>query len=505
MTEVRVRFAPSPTGPLHVGGVRTALYNYLFARKNRGTFILRIEDTDQTRYVPGAEEYIFESLKWLGLNFDEGPGKGGEFEPYRQSERKLLYRQYADKMLKDGNAYLAFDSPKELEAKRLEYEQQGKVFKYDCQTRLLMKNSISLTEQETVNLIKEGHPYVIRIKIPDNREIRFNDIIRGEVVFNSHELDDKVLLKADGLPTYHLANVTDDYLMKISHVIRGEEWLPSAPLHVLLYEFLGWQNVRPAFAHLPLIMKPNGKGKLSKRDGDAGGFPVFLLEWTDPFSGEMYSGYRESGYLPDAVINILAFLGWNPGTEKELFSLDELVNEFSLERVGKSGSRFDPEKAKWYNHQFIQNTDNQYFVGLLRELFADKALIYSDKELEKIVSLVKDRLYFINDLSINTQYFFNAPDSYDENFRLKKWKENTDSVLADLAHFLSTIDSFSSEDLHLSIKDFIDEKQWNMGDVMNPLRFCLVGSQSGIHLFELLAVLGKEESIGRIRKVIHKA
>lgn len=499
---VRVRFAPSPTGPLHIGGVRTALYNYLFARHHQGTFILRIEDTDQTRYIPGAEKYIFDCLEWLGISYDEGPGTNGQFAPYRQSERKEIYKDFAQKMLQNGNAYLAFDTPEELEAKRLEFEKEGKVFKYDQNTRNALRNSLSLPADEVKRFIRENVPSVVRIKIPENREIHFYDLIRGEVVFQSCELDDKVLLKTDGLPTYHLANVTDDYLMKITHVIRGEEWLPSTPLHVLIYEFLGYKDAMPQFAHLPLILKPNGKGKLSKRDGDAGGFPVFLLEWTDPVTNEKFNGYRESGYLPEAVINLLSFLGWNPGTEQEIFSLEELIQNFSLERVGRSGSHFDPEKAKWYNHQYIQKTENEILTNILREQLSERKILFNKQKLPGIISLVKDRLYFTNELFDQTIYFFCAPVSYDEDFKRKKWKEKTNMILSQLVDFMDSIELFNSENLNKIIKEFIELNMLNMGDVMNPLRLCLVGKPSGIHLIDLMEVLGKHETINRIKKCL---
>jgi glutamyl-tRNA synthetase len=394
---VRVRFAPSPTGPLHIGGVRTALFNYLFARKHNGDFILRIEDTDQGRYVSDAESYIMESLAWCGLHYSEGPDKGGPFEPYRQSERNV-YRRFADTLLENGNAYYAFDTPEDLNSLRKEYESQGKLFQYDASTRTGLNNSLSHTPEEVQALIDSKIPFVIRFKMPENEEVRVNDLIRGEVVFNTSLLDDKVLFKADGLPTYHLANVVDDYLMKISHVIRGEEWLPSLPLHVLLYKAFGWESEMPEFAHLPLILKPSGQGKLSKRDGDKLGFPVFPLQWTDPETGEISSGYRESGYFPEAVDNLLAFLGWNPGTERELFSLDDLVEAFSLERVGRSGSRFDPEKAKWYNQQYLKNhTDEELALRVMP--FLEKKGIKADLNyLSRVISLVRERMVFPQDL-----------------------------------------------------------------------------------------------------------
>jgi glutamyl-tRNA synthetase len=388
--KVRVRFAPSPTGPLHIGGVRTALFNYLFAKRNEGDFILRIEDTDQLRYVPGAEEYIIESLKWCGFQYHEGPDRGGPFQPYRQSERKAIYRQYADRLLTSGNAYYAFDTPEEIDAMRKKAESEGRTFQYDASTRSSMLNSLTLGSEELARRMETETPFVIRYKMPQNEEVRITDLIRGEVIFNTAQLDDKVLFKADGLPTYHLANVVDDYLMKISHVIRGEEWLPSLPLHVLLYKALGWENVMPLFAHLPLILKPSGQGKLSKRDGDKMGFPVFPLQWTDPDTGEISAGYRESGYFPEAMINILAFLGWNPGTEQELFTLDELVEAFSLERVGRSGARFDPEKARWYNQQYLKTTPDGQLASQFMQVLEKKGIRSSLPYVIKVVSLVKE-------------------------------------------------------------------------------------------------------------------
>jgi glutamyl-tRNA synthetase len=500
--EVRLRFAPSPTGPLHIGGVRTALYNYLFAKKNKGKFILRIEDTDQTRFVEGAEEYIKESMNWLGLAFDEGPGIGGEFQPYKQSERKEIYKQYADYLLENEKAYLAFDTAEELDQKRAEFESEKKTFKYDSNTRKEMNNSLTLTRAEVDEKIQAGEAYVIRILIPENEEIVFNDIIRGEVRFHSRELDDKVIFKSDGLPTYHLANVVDDHLMKISHVIRGEEWLPSAPLHVLLYRYLGWEENRPQFAHMPLILKPAGKGKLSKRDGDKGGFPVFPLEWKDPQTHEISSGYRESGYFPEAVCNILAFLGWNPGTEQEIFSMDELIQSFSLERVGKSGAKFDPEKAKWFNHQYMQMRDPDELSLEYNDVLIEKGIEANIEFVTRVVELVRERASFIEDLWEQSWFFFRPPDSYDEKVVKKRWKENSPQILKDVVSELQSIDVFTSGNIEEKIKTYLEKNELGFGQVMNVLRLCLVGSGMGPHLFDIAELIGKEESLKRIQQAL---
>ncbi|MCD4731614.1 MAG: glutamate--tRNA ligase, partial [Bacteroidales bacterium] len=424
--EVRVRFAPSPTGPLHIGGVRTALYNYLFAKKHGGKMVLRIEDTDQNRFVEGAEDYILESLNWCGIKFDEGIHKGGPYGPYKQSERKDKYKVYAEKLVKSGNAYFAFDTPEYLESLRKRLEQEKALnTSYSSFCRMDMANSLTLTNQEVQSKIDSGVPYVIRFKMPENEEVRFTDIIRGEVVVNTSTLDDKVLFKSDGMPTYHLANIVDDYLMKISHVIRGEEWLPSLPLHVLLYTALGWKDSMPEFAHMPLTLKPDGKGKLSKRDGDRLGFPVFPLEWKNPQTGEISSGYRESGYFPEAFINILAFLGWNPGTEQEIFSMAELIQTFSLERVGKAGSRFDPEKARWYNHQYLINRSNDELAQLYQPILKEKGFSANDDFVAKLVELIKERANFVKDFWEQSFYFFEAPVEYDAKMIKKGWKVNT--------------------------------------------------------------------------------
>jgi glutamyl-tRNA synthetase len=497
---VRVRFAPSPTGPLHIGGLRTALFNYLFARKFKGTFILRIEDTDPTRYVPGAEDYIIESLKWCNLQYDEGPLKGGPFAPYRQSERKALYRQYADQLLESGNAYIAFDTPDEIELLRKEAETQGKTFQYDMSVRTKLKNSLALGEAETKRLISSGTPYVIRFKIPENKEVQATDLIRGEVSFQTSALDDKVLFKPDGLPTYHLANVVDDYLMKITHVIRGEEWLPSLPLHILLYKAFGWEKAMPQFAHLPLILKPSGQGKLSKRDGDKLGFPVFPLQWTYPETGDISSGYRESGYFPEALANIIAFLGWNPGSEQEIFSLDEMAKAFSLERVGKAGARFDPEKAKWFNQQYFKRKSNNELAELFIPFLKNKGLKAELPRIEKIIEMVRERAVFVNDLWKESSFFFESPGSYDPATVKKAWSEDTTRLMRDIKQLLSDLTPFVQEEIERTIKDYAEKHQTGLGIILNPLRLLLVGGSFGPHLTDIIVLLGKQETINRIDK-----
>ena len=498
--KVRVRFAPSPTGPLHIGGVRTALFNYLFAVKHKGDFILRIEDTDRARFVPGAEEYIMESLKWCGLNYNEGPDKGGPHTPYRQSERKDLYRQYTEKLVINGNAYYAFDEPETLDSLRKQYESEGKIFQYDGSTRHSLRNSLTLSPEETTRLIETGTPHVIRFKMPENEEVRITDLIRGEVTFHTGLLDDKVLFKTDGLPTYHLANVTDDYLMEITHVIRGEEWLPSLPLHVLLYRALGWEDVMPQFAHLPLILKPSGQGKLSKRDGDKLGFPVFPLQWIDPESGEVSSGYRESGYFPEAMINILAFLGWNPGTEQELFSLCELAHAFSLDRVGKSGARFDPEKAKWYNHQYLKVKSDDDLAALFIPVLQQKGISVRPDYVKKVAGMVKERLVFPQECWDQAFYFFEGPSSFDQQMVRKVWKEDTPQIISSVKELLQETTDFSAVGLENLIKQYIEQHNLGFGKVAAPLRLLIVGSGMGPHLFDILEMLGKEETIRRIAK-----
>ncbi len=501
--EIRVRFAPSPTGPLHMGGVRTALYNYLFARKNNGKMILRIEDTDQTRYVPGAEEYIIESLNWCGLVFDEGVHAGGSYAPYRQSERSDIYRQYAMQLVEKGHAYYAFDTPEELDARRREAEAaKAPLFQYDQKNRQQLKNSLSLPESEVKKLLAVQTPHVIRVKIPENESIIFQDLIRDKVAFDSSLLDDKVLFKADGMPTYHLANVVDDYLMKISHVIRGEEWLPSAPLHVLLYRFFGWEDVMPQFAHLPLLLKPDGKGKLSKRDGDRLGFPVFPLQWKDPESGEISSGYRESGYLPEAFVNIISMLGWNPGTEQEIFSMQELIDAFSLERVSKSGAKFDADKAKWYNHQFIQITSDEELLKHLQPFIRNSGHDIANEKILTLLPFVKERANLIPDLWDQMQFFFVRPGSYDEQLIKKRWKPDTSPTLLEIADLIENSGNESADELSSLVKEFIAAKQLNMGGVMLPLRIALVGSASGPDLFLIMEKLGQSEVVERIRLLV---
>lgn len=495
---VRVRFAPSPTGPLHIGGLRTALFNYLYARHHKGTFVLRIEDTDQSRYVPGAEKHIIDSLRWCHLTFDEGPDKGGPHQPYRQSERKELYRQYADRLLQSGNAYLAFDTPEEIEQLRKQAEIEGSTFQYDMTVRTRLKNSLTLDETEVKQRVSSGVPYVIRFKIPENEEIQVDDMIRGMVSFHTSILDDKVLFKSDGLPTYHLANVTDDYLMKITHVIRGEEWLPSLPLHVLLYKALGWEKQMPRFAHLPLILKPSGQGKLSKRDGDKMGFPVFPLQWKDPETGEMSSGYRESGYFPEAVVNMLALLGWNPGTDREIFSLDELAEAFSLDRAGRAGARFDPEKARWYNQQYLRQKSQKELTSLFVPIMEKQGIKADYSTIEKIVELVKERAVFIHDLWKEASFFFIPPENYDPVTVKKVWKEDSAGLMQDVKKVLSRIDLFNVTEIENAIKDYALKYQIGMGKIMNPLRLLLVGGSFGPHLIDIIALLGKEETLRRI-------
>ncbi|NPA37707.1 MAG: glutamate--tRNA ligase [Chlorobi bacterium] len=499
-SKVRVRFAPSPTGPLHMGGVRTALFNYLFAKKNNGTFILRIEDTDQTRYVPGAEKYIIEALEWCGLNPDEKPGYSCGFGPYRQSERKDIYKTFAQKLISTGHAYYAFDTPEELDSKRKELEKDKKVFTYNAHTRSQMRNSLSLSEDEVTELLKGD--YVIRFKMPDNETVEEEDIIRGKVSFNTRELDDKILFKSDGMPTYHLANVVDDHFMKISHVIRGEEWLPSLPLHILLYKSFGWNT--PKFAHLPLILKPTGKGKLSKRDGDKAGFPVFPLQWKDPESGDISSGYREEGYFPEAFVNMLAMLGWNPGTEQEIFSMDELIELFSLERVNKSGARFDPEKTKWFNQQhLLRKTDRQLSVLFSKEL--DKRGIKADENFtEKVVSLVKERVSFVHEIWDQASFFFIAPVEYDPKVVKKRWKGDVPAFMKELAEKLNEVNEWKADKIKSYIAALIEEKGLGFGLVMNALRLALVGGGFGPDLMTIAEMIGKEETIQRIKNAVEK-
>ncbi len=500
--KVRVRFAPSPTGALHIGGVRTALYNYLFARQHGGDLIFRIEDTDSNRFVPGAEEYIIESFKWLGIKFDEGVSFGGNYGPYRQSERRDIYKKYVQVLLDNGKAYIAFDTPEELDAKRKEIPN----FQYDATTRLSMRNSLSMSKEEVDALIAEGKQYVVRFKIEPNEDVHVNDIIRGDVVINSSILDDKVLYKsADELPTYHLANIVDDHLMEVTHVIRGEEWLPSAPLHVLLYRAFGWADTMPEFAHLPLLLKPDGNGKLSKRDGDRLGFPVFPLEWHDPKSGEISSGYRESGYLPEAVINFLALLGWNPGNDQEIMSLDELVKLFDLHRCSKAGAKFDYEKARWFNHEYILKKDDAEIAELFKPVLSAHGVdvsAYSDAYLTSVVSLVKSRVNFVKELWDQARFFFVAPDSYAEKDIKKRWKEDTPRIMNELIEVLRGIEDFSSKPSEDIVIGWITEKEYHMGNVMNAFRLAVVGECKGPHMFDITELLGKEETIRRIEKAV---
>ncbi len=496
MGAVRVRYAPSPTGPQHVGGIRTALYNYLFARKHNGKMILRIEDTDQTRYVPKSEEYLLEAVEWCGFQFDEGPGIGGEYGPYKQSERKDMYRQYADQLIEAGHAYYAFDSAEELDEMRQKAKQAGMPnWQYNTVTRTSMKNSLSLPEDEVKKRLDAGDPYVIRMMLPRDEEIRINDIIRGWVVVNSSQLDDKVIFKADGMPTYHLANVVDDHLMKITHVIRGEEWLPSAPIHVLLYKYLGWEDSMPQFAHLPLLLKPDGNGKLSKRDGDRLGFPVFPLDWQDPGSGEMSSGYREAGYYPEAFLNILAFLGWNPGTNQEVFSMEELIDAFTLERVGKSGAKFDPDKAKWYNQQYLRAKTGE---ALASEIRSEVDAAIADDVLARICDMMKERATFVEDIVSEGGFFFSAPSAYDEKTMRKKWKPESPDLLHELINKFQSIDDFSAANVEFSFQSMLQDKELGMGQLLPILRLVVTGKGAGPSMFEICEILGKEEVLSRM-------
>ncbi len=494
LNPIRVRFAPSPTGPLHIGGVRTALFNYLFAKKNNGTFYIRIEDTDQTRFVPGAEAYIFEALHWLGIEPDETVGKNEKFGPYRQSDRKHLYKEYALQLVHNGFAYYAFDTPDELDVLRKEAEAAGNTFIYNHTVREELKTSLNMTHQELEARLFNEDPYVIRFKTPIDETLIVNDMIRGEVRFNTTLLDDKVLFKADGMPTYHLANIVDDHLQGTTHVIRGEEWLPSLPLHVMMYRAFGWET--PEFAHLPLILKPVGNGKLSKRDGDKLGFPVFPLEWKNA-EGEISSGYREKGFFPEAVVNFLALLGWNDGTDKEIYSLDELVQSFDLSRVNKSGAKFDPEKNKWFNHQYlIQKPDAELAKAFYTEL-AKKDIKTTPAYLEKVVGLVKERANFITDLYDLSDFFFSAPATYDEK-ALKNWNTDTLTYLSELMDILNKTTSFKAQDLEVVVKEWIAQKEMGIGKVMQPLRISLVGAMKGPDVFAIAELLGKEEVLNRI-------
>jgi len=502
MDKVRVRFAPSPTGFLHMGGVRTALFNYLFAKRHGGDFLLRIEDTDQTRYVPGAEEYIVESLKWCGITPDEGFSVGGDLGPYRQSERVDIYREYAMKLVESGHAYYAYDTPEEMDAIRSEYEAEKKTFIYNNKSRKNLKNSLSLTAQESEALMASGAPFVVRFKMPEDELVVIDDAIRGKVSFNTNDLDDKVLFKSDGLPTYHLANVVDDYLMKISHVIRGEEWLPSLPLHALLYKALGLEASTPTFAHLPLILKPVGKGKLSKRDGDKLGFPVFPLEWKDAKTGDVSTGYREQGYLPEAFVNMLAFLGWNPGTEQEIFSLEELSKVFSLEKVNRAGAKFDPEKTKWFNHQYISKTANEDLAALYLPILENKGIKAEANYVADVVGLVKERVNFVQEFWDQSAFFFEAPAEYDAKVVKKRWKNQIPGLMTDLTELLKSLDDFSSAYTEEVVKAWIAENELGMGAIMNAFRLAIVGAGKGPHLFDIIAMIGKEETIARLERAL---
>ena len=497
--KVRVRFAPSPTGALHIGGVRTALFNYLFAKQQGGDLIFRIEDTDSNRFVLGAEEYIIESFKWLGIKFDEGVTFGGDKGPYRQSERRDIYKKYVRQLVDAGKAYIAFDTPDELEAKRNEIQN----FQYDARTRNLMRNSLTLSAEEVNELIADGKQYVVRFKIEPGEEVLVDDLIRGEVRIKSDILDDKVLYKsADELPTYHLANIVDDHLMEVTHVIRGEEWLPSAPLHVLLYRAFGWQDTMPRFAHLPLLLKPEGKGKLSKRDGDRLGFPVFPLEWHDPKSGEVSTGFRESGYFPEALVNFLALLGWNPGTEQELFTMDELVKAFDISRCSKAGAKFDYKKGIWFNHEYILKKSSEEIAKLFAPIVANNGSDASFEQIEKVVDMMKDRVNFVSELWPLCSFFFFAPKEYDEKTVKKRWKENSAQVMSELASVLEGVDDFSIENQETIVKAWIEKEGYKLGDVMNAFRLCLVGEGKGPGMFDISAFLGKQETLKRVRKAI---
>ncbi|MCI6103338.1 MAG: glutamate--tRNA ligase [Prevotella sp.] len=496
---VRVRFAPSPTGALHIGGVRTALYNYLFAKQHGGQLVFRIEDTDSSRFVPGAEEYILESFRWLGIKFDEGVSFGGGHGPYRQSERRDIYKKYVERLLESGKAYYAFDSAEELEKKR----QETKNFQYDAHTRLEMQNSLTLSPEEVSERVGRGDQYVVRFKVEPGEEVHVNDLIRGDVCIKSDILDDKVLYKsADELPTYHLANIVDDHLMEITHVIRGEEWLPSAPLHVLLYRALGWEDTMPRFAHLPLLLKPQGNGKLSKRDGDKFGFPVFPLEWHDPKTGEVSRGFREDGYFPEAVINFLALLGWNPGTEQEIFSMDELIEQFDLNKCSKSGAKFDYKKMIWFNHEYMLRKSDREIAEDFAPIVAGNGVDVPFERVEKVVGMMKDRVDFVKELWPLCSFFFLAPTEYDEKTVHKRWKEYSAQQMRELGEVLEGIDDFSVEGQEKVVMKWVEQKGYKLGDVMNAFRLALVGIGKGPGMFDISAFLGKEETLARLRKTI---
>jgi glutamyl-tRNA synthetase len=503
-SNVRVRFAPSPTGPLHIGGVRTALYNYLFAKKHNGTFILRIEDTDQTRYVPNAEQYIIDALKWCNIPFDEGPNTNEKFGPYRQSERKEIYKKYADILLEKGHAYYAFDTPEELTAQRDFNASKGKMFIYNWQNREDGKlvNSLVLSEEEVQKKINAGDKYVIRFKNPQSEILYMEDEIRGRITIKTNTLDDKVLFKSDGMPTYHLANIVDDHLMEITHVIRGEEWLPSMPLHVLLYKAFDWEI--PKFAHLPLILKPVGRGKLSKRDGDKLGFPVFPLAYTNEETGEVSRGFKEDGYFADAFINMLAFLGWNPGTTEEIFTIDRLIEKFDFERVNKAGAKFDLDKTKWFQQQYMQTKDDEKLTDLFMPTLEKKGINMDKKDVQKIVASIKERAVFVDEFWELASYFFETPQEYDAKAVKKSWKEGTSVLMKELIPVVSNIEDFSSKNTEKEIKEWLSEKEIGYSKVMQPLRLCLVGKLAGPHLFDIIYLVGKEETIKRIHNAIEK-
>ncbi|QDA60052.1 glutamate--tRNA ligase [Hymenobacter jejuensis] len=507
--EVRVRFAPSPTGPLHIGGVRTALYNYLLARKLGGKMLLRIEDTDQNRFVPGAEDYIRESLAWCGIELDESPWHGGPHAPYRQSERKPMYMQYAMQLIESGHAYYAFDTPEELDAMRARLT-AAKVPnpQYNSITRSQMRNSITLPEDEVKQMLDSGAPYVIRLKVPRKEEVRFNDLIRGWVVVHSSSIDDKVLMKSDGMPTYHLANIVDDHLMEITHVIRGEEWLPSAPLHVLLYRYFGWESTMPQFAHLPLLLKPDGTGKLSKRDGDRLGFPVFPLEWhgTDAETGQptVSSGYRESGYLPEAFINFLAFLGWNPGTQQEIFSMDELIEAFSIDRVSKSPARFDQNKVRWYNEQYLRAKPDSELAQYLLDALKEHNIECSEEKAVQIASVMKERVTFPNDFWREAQYFFQAPESYDEQVATKKWNASTAAALAAFAQELPAHPDSSPDGIRALLTAVLERQGIKIGQVLQALRMVVTGVAAGPDLMAIMSIIGTQETAQRIQVAVER-
>ena len=498
MKPVRVRFAPSPTGALHIGGVRTALYNYLLARQTGGTMILRIEDTDQTRYVPGAEDYILKSLAWAGINIDEGVGKGGPHAPYRQSERKAVYKQFADQLLASGHAYYAFDTEEELETLR----KASPTFLYGSATRQSLKNSLTLSPAEVTAQLEKGQ-YVIRIKIPEGIDVKLNDLIRGEVIVNSSQLDDKVLMKSDGMPTYHLANVVDDYLMKISHVIRGEEWLPSAPLHVLLYRFLGWEESMPQFAHLPLLLKPDGNGKLSKRDADRMGFPIFPLTWIDPKTQEVAKGFKESGYLPEALINFLAFLGWNPGTEQEIFSMEELIKAFSIERIGKAGTKFDIHKAQWFNQQYLKAKTSEELAQLLLDRLAEEKITCDQLKAVKIATALKERITYPDDLWLNGKFYFEAPTTYDQQVVAKKWNTEATTVLSAYAQALVQNPLNHAEEFKQTLESVTSQLGIGTGKILQALRVAITGQGSGPDLMLSMEIIGRIETANRIQYALH--